>query len=360
MESPMSKWTAVLLSLLLSTQLHAGALEYLGTVPISISSKELNNPALSNETQKIVYVQKIHLSPEAQQVLRERLENSSEDQPMTLQKSTLNNVPVQITLGMNNTPVLDQGAHGSCVTFAITGALDAAIGKGDYISQLCSLELGDYLQQNNKAKYSGWDGSFGSVVLNQFLDYGIITKSYQQEIGCAGVKRYPLTNERNTGKPMPLSEYSANALPLANYATWEVLVDVDQSFTKNHNPSALLRSIKKNLREGKRITFGMLLDGSQGQAGAMGTYHTRFDTWVLTPEIIKRAKNGKLDEGHEMIITGYDDQAEIKDYKGRISKGIFILRNSWGKNVGDEGTFYISYDYFKALSDEAHVIIPIH
>ena len=59
-------------------------------------------------------------------------------------------------------------------------------------------------------------------------------------------------------------------------ATWENLVDMEQAFTKNHNPVALLRAVKKNLREGKRITFGILLDVTQGQVGALGSFPKTF------------------------------------------------------------------------------------
>src|SRR3989338_2283243 len=51
-------------------------------------------------------------------------------------------LPSKVKVGMQLTHVLDQGYHGSCVTFAVTAALDAALGAGDYISQLCNLELG--------------------------------------------------------------------------------------------------------------------------------------------------------------------------------------------------------------------------
>jgi hypothetical protein len=223
---------------------------------------------------------------------------------------------------------------------------------------LCSLELGDYLKQQGLTQYSGWNGSFGIIVLNQLNDYGIVTKSYQQKHGCSGVKKYPLTNEKNTGTPMTINEYTSNSKRLSKFATWETLVDIEEAFTKNHNPVALMSAVKKNLREGKRITFGMLLDDSQGNAGALGSYKKSFDTWVLTPEIIKNAKEKGLRSGHEMVIIGYDDQAEARTKKGQVSKGILILRNSWGNQAGDAGNFYISYDYFKAFSNEAQVIIP--
>ena len=56
--------------------------------------------------------------------------------------------PSEIQLGMNGVPVLDQGRFGTCVTFADTAAVDAALGKGDYISQLCLLQFGNYVTQH--------------------------------------------------------------------------------------------------------------------------------------------------------------------------------------------------------------------
>ncbi len=38
--------------------------------------------------------------------------------------------PEKVELGMNGVPVLNQGMHGTCVTFAVTAAVDAALGKG--------------------------------------------------------------------------------------------------------------------------------------------------------------------------------------------------------------------------------------
>jgi len=56
------------------------------------------------------------------------------------------------------------------------------------------------------------------------------------------------------------------------------------------------------------------------------------------------------------VITGYDDLAVAIDDQGRIHKGLLTLRNSWGKNVGDHGDFYMSYDYFKLLVLEVQQI----
>lgn len=354
----MSKWIAFFLGMVLSIQLYAKDIEVIGTIPVNISSEETQGFSLKHEEPHIVQLQKIRLSLEAKSILRERLEEL-QTEPDKVRFLNTAAAPERIDLGMNSTPVLDQGVHGTCVTFALTGALDAVIDKGDYISQLCSLSLGAYLQRRNQIQYSGWDGAFGEDVFSQLEKYGIVTQNYQKKNGCAGVKQYPLNNENYTGKPMTINEYSSNAVPLARFASWDSLVSMDQAFTRNHNPTALLRAVKKNLREGKRVTFGVLLDDEQGHAGAMGTYKKRFDSWLITPEIAKRAKREGLSAGHEMIIIGYDDQAVIRTSKGQTSKGVFILRNSWGPDAGDKGNFYMSYEYFKTFSDEAQVIVPV-
>jgi C1A family cysteine protease len=49
--------------------------------------------------------------------------------------------------------------------------------------------------------------------------------------------------------------------------------------------------------------------------------------------------------GHEMIIIGYNDNAKV-----------LKLRNSWGPDRGDNGDFYMSYDYYQLMVNDAWVI----
>lgn len=351
----MSKWIMMLMLIVLPAAIWAGALKIVGNIPVIIPSTdpdESNPPGIQSQ---VILLQQIRLSEQAQQILSNRVqaifESDAEDEPLLWVKQ-----PKSVNLGMNNTPVLNQGAHGSCVTFAITGALDAIIGNGDQISQFCSLALGSYLKKHQLSKYSGWNGSFGPVVLKQLNDYGIVGKGYQRVHGCAGLKTYPVSDSKNKGKPMSISEYTAYSVALDKVASWDVLVDIEQAFTNNHNPVMVLKAVKKSLIEGNRLTFGVLLDTSFGHAGALGHYQKNYDSWVLTPEIVAHAKQAKIEGGHEMIIIGYDDEAVIRDPNGRVSKGLLILRNSWGGKAGHKGNYYMSYAYFKALSDELQVI----
>lgn len=270
--------------------------------------------------------------------------------------SVSSELPRKVKVGMQLTPVLNQGYHGSCVTFAVTGALDATLGAGDYISQLCSLELGSYLSIHDKMPASGWNGSFGSWVLQQIMDYGIISQNYQKLNGCADVREYPLDDEANEGKPMSDSEFLTHSIPISNLIGWHALLKDSDAFSDKADMNQLVYQIKEELAKGNRLTLGMMLDIYVGDAGAVGNNRVPNDTWMLTPEIVLDGMEGRIYAGHELIVTGYDDDLEVGDGKGHVNRGVFTLRNSWSKLAGDQGDYYVTYDYVKFLVFEAMAI----
>ena len=113
-------------------------------------------------------------------------------------------------------PVLNQGMHGSCVTFATTAAIDASIGDGDYVSQLCSLQLGNYLERYGYG-VSGWDGSWARFVLSQIESFGFVSKEYEASTGCGGLTEYPTYDEDTPGTYTSLEEYSQASEALRTY-----------------------------------------------------------------------------------------------------------------------------------------------
>src|SRR3990167_9656739 len=135
--------------------------------PITVNS---HGKTLAGVTEKNVTILKVKLTDKDKQALAYR-------KPLKTSMHTLagSKTPAAIQLGMNGVPVLNQGRHGSCVTFSARAALNSALGKGDYISQLCSLELGTHLERNGYIP-SGWNGSWGPLVLEQALRFGIVAK----------------------------------------------------------------------------------------------------------------------------------------------------------------------------------------
>jgi hypothetical protein len=324
---------------------------------IIISDALITKPSALNITgqrTKPVVLMNVNLTPAQKKLILNFEDNTSHIEALAGEK-----LPSFSDVGMNGVPVLDQGMHGTCVTFAATAALNAIMDKGDYISQLCSLQLGSYLEQRSYAP-SGWDGSYGNIVLDQFKRFGIVSKSKQATEGCAGVKEYPANDMNYQGNPMSLKEYKALSENLDyNFQTREYFSIIDPFLRMSANDNQaqaknnLLRLIKRTLAKPvddiqQRIIFGTILLQADGgcNVGACATYHNTNDTWALTKAIKKKKE---ILGGHEMIIIGYDDNAIATDNEGKKHKGLLKLRNSWGDDVGDQGDFYMTYDYFKRL-----------
>lgn len=275
----------------------------------------------------------------------------------TLKTTSTTNTEKQ--LGMNGVPVLNQGNFGTCVTFADTAAVDAALGKGDYISQLCLLQLGNYASEHAYSA-SGWDGSFNRHILSRLEDHGFISKATEQTEGCGGLYEYP-RDETIPESAISFNEYHQRSENLTKQGIgWSPILDIYKALiTMDINTNNVIKDIKKAIDSEQRVTMASLLPATDlGVAGAVGKHHVESDTWVLSTVIERELylSNSLFFAGHAMVITGYDDQAIAIDDLGREHVGLFTLRNSWGEQMGDQGDFYMSYDYFRVLGVEANQI----
>ena len=55
--------------------------------------------------------------------------------------------------------------------------------------------------------------------------------------------------------------------------------------------------------------------------------------------------NGNNISNHAVTIVGWDDTVSVENFsKNATRKGAWIVKNSYGTNVGDNGYFYVSYD----------------
>ena len=311
--------------------------------------------AKGRESPKIKLL-KIELSENAQQNLQERAKNALAHKAQFALHSVSSKYPMKVELGMNNVPVLNQGMHGTCTTFANTAAIDAVLKKGDYVSQLCLLQLGNYLEKNSFIN-SGWEGAWGRTVLSQIEIHGVLSKEQQKGHGCGGLVEYPLNDTEDVQTPMSLEDYHQISENLNEHVPWTPVLDAFEAVLDRVDTNKTLNEVKAALNAGDRLTFGvLLLDLEMGLAGAVGKNKTNYDTWVLTPEIARDVYLNPNYGAHEMVITGYDDNAVAVDDEGREYRGLLMLRNSWGDKVGDQGDFYMSYDFFKLLVIEVQRI----
>ena len=304
---------------------------------------------------KHILLQHIVLSQQAKVDLDKRV-NTISTNPILL-TTNANSLPSQVNIGMNNVPVLDQGKHGACATFATTAIIDAVYSKGDYISQLCNLELTDFLHPTTTDEHEGWDGSTNTLILDQIKKYGIISKTYQKAYGCGEMYEYPVDN-LTMGKPMSDTLFTQHSEKILETMSTKTLFDVNIPSTTRTNLNTVLQNVKRALLNGHRVVIGFLLDDNNGGVGAFGKHIVQADSWVITPELKKNVLKHKITAGHAIIITAYDDNAVITGPNKTKYVGVLRLRNSWGEQAGSDGDYFMSYEYFKALTIEIIEVSP--
>ena len=299
---------------------------------------------------KKVSLLKLKFTDEAKKKLEERIKQLTKHPKIP----ALGHYPRKLQLGMNEVPVLDQGEHGTCTLFAMTAAIDAALEKGDYVSQLCYLDLNQYLNRNTYSS-NAWMSAWGQDLANQIMMFGVVPKTIQEKGGCAGRLDYPLLSE-DLHDELSVFDYHQISEPIQEQGlVFLPLILADQLNSNWVNRDQILYQIKSILNRGDRVTFSMILLGQQpGDASATGSYHVMNDTWLLLPNTAAALENDEESIGHSFVITGYDDDAIAIDAMGQLHRGLLTLRNSWGSLVGDEGDFYVTYAYFKAALLEAH------
>ncbi|MBA3536460.1 MAG: hypothetical protein H0T84_07620 [Tatlockia sp.] len=310
-----------------------------------------------------------------------------------LVKGALKNskLPAKIDLGMTTVPILDQGEYPTCVTFAVTAALDAALERGDYISQLCLLKLGHALSQQ---KYTGnpWDGSNADLILSLILDYGMVSKEAQLQGFCGDIKEYPLNPQHYESpayndllSPENYHNISSQLIgthkqsKLINFQKLFSLLDenydedpnldnqshiITLSNDKNRSlsPNNALFAVKKALSQNRRILLGYLISATDVTPAH---YKIDKDTWFLTDELKKDVENAGINSEkgwfyHEIVLYGYDDESLARMPDGSLQKGLFYVRNSWGtERPYNHGIEFMTYDYFKMMAVDAIYIVTL-
>jgi len=271
----------------------------------SVTGKNLPPVAHATKTREIKLL-KIELSNKALRTLKRNVSNALYhlNQPNNMALNQHEKLPSIVQLRMNNVPVLNQGSHGTCATFAVTAAIDAVLNKGAYLSELCPLQLGNYLAENGYTQ-SAWNGAIGRQILSQMDIFGIVSKEQESIHGCGELFQYP-TDGNDPTSSISTGDYFKISEPLAGMdnITWWPVLDIFQAFTDRIDTNTTLSQVKAALAKGDRLMFGVLmLDFDQGMMGAVGTKNHTFDTWVLTPEIARDVILRPTFGGHAMVIT---------------------------------------------------------
>ena len=218
-------------------------------------------------------------------------------------------LPAKVDLRGQFPPVYNQGPMGSCTGFAI------AKGLGEYVlkKQNRHVELsGLYLYYQERKMEGSLNEDAGALISDgmKVLD----------NLGCAPEKDHPY---------LPMSKWS-DAKALQEYLTMKPGND-DVAAGKTYRIAGRkqitsLRGIRKSLADGMPVVFGIaIFESFQSEKAAK--------TGVIPmPNVEKEEMMG----GHAVVAVGYDN-----------AKQVLIMRNSWGKEWGDKGYFYLPYGFIQ-------------
>ncbi len=213
-------------------------------------------------------------------------------------ESEVKTLPAKVDLRSLLSPVEDQGQLSSCVANAVAGAYEYLVKRhredDDYdVSRL-------FIYYNARAKEGDVNEDGGSVIADAI-------QSLREDGACSEVT-------------WPYEEDSVNEEPgqdaydeAANFLVEDMQL-----------VPCTLEAWKNALAEGYPVIFGLGLYDSFDKQRKKGL--------VPVPSPKEAARDSHA--GHSMLCVGYSDPDKV-----------FIVRNSWGPDWGDNGYCYIPYDY---------------
>lgn len=214
-------------------------------------------------------------------------------------------LPAKVDMRSQCPPIYNQGTMGSCTGFAIAKGLgEFVLKKQNRHTELSALYL--YYMERKAAKQINEDSGASIASGMRILD----------NLGCAPEKEHPYPSERVWNDKDKMQQYLVMKPDSSD-------VTAGKSFrVKGLKPINSLRGIRNSLAKGMPVVFGIAI----------------FDNFYS-------AKNGvipmptaksKFEGGHAVMAVGYDND-----------KQVLIMRNSWGKEWGDKGYFYLPYDFIR-------------
>lgn len=291
-------------------------------------------------------------------------------------------------------PVFQQGKNGVCVTYAVTAALNILYQNAENkISKICSLNLGQWLSKqshdffvNNKQNHpliynavsmlknlginnyrSGWDGSYGYVVLSQLSTYGTVSNTSENLKQCGHPPKREKNSPKITEAPSALSPKTYQILQGKNKNyTWQTLCKPDKPCQRD-----IIEKIKLAIDKGNLVIISAVLPKIRSNATTFKYYPNlsqkrpdivkdslllekmENNVFAYTESLYECMSNHLCKQnsfGHAMMLYGYAEDPE------EPGNGIFYLRNSWGKRAGDIGDYYMTYNYADKLLYEAYEI----
>ncbi|MBP2655807.1 MAG: xylellain [Firmicutes bacterium] len=212
-------------------------------------------------------------------------------------------LPNKVDLRKKCSPVVDQGELGSCTANAIASGLR------------------EYLLNKNKQPW---------VALSRLFLYWeerSLEGTVDEDSGASIRDGMKVLNQIGV---CPETDWPYDISTFTNPPTDKQIADAAAYKVSEYHRIMSLDRLKAALAEGLPVVIGIEVFES-------------FEADEVTGNgIIPMPAEAEQDlGGHAVLVVGYDD-----------SKGMLIVRNSWGIAFGDLGYFYLPYDYFEKYASD--------
>ena len=248
--------------------------------------------------------------------------NHPEITPMTKKlnipvKNIKSALPKRVDLRNDCSLVEDQMQLGSCTANAAVGVVEY-YQKRAYGEHIDGSRLFVYKNTRNLMGVTGDTGGWLRVAMAALVLSGVPSENYWP---------YTDVDPDFDEEPSPFVYSIADNFEAVKYFCHDPL-------GKRVSPEDVLISIKSYLASGVPSMFGFLGFRSSESSDVKGGF--------CLPHPSERVQ-----WGHAVAAVGYDDELKIQNlqYPGIESKGALLIRNSWGRQWGDNGYGWIPYDY---------------
>lgn len=229
-----------------------------------------------------------------------------------------------------NMVVKNQQETNSCWTFASIGTLES------------TLALMDYKNGKNPIVYDFSERHMEYATSKTFSD-GINKNGFNREVGDGGNSYLFIPYLTNGTGAIAESEMkfinSEEKISLSNIANKTVITQVNDTieFPSYYSPTD---QIKQQIKE-HIMNYGGIDAGIHGASLSDTTCYNNTTGAIYCDDSSKYGIN------HEIVIIGWDDNYSKENFiesKRPENNGAWIIKNSWGTGVGDNGFMYVSYE----------------
>jgi len=251
----------------------------------------------------------------------------SEDHPVVVElvkkldvSKDIDKLPVKADLREWCTPVEDQMDLGSCTANAAVGMVEY-FQKRSFGIHMEGSRLFVYKTTRKLMQAEGDSGGWLRSAMGALVLFGVPDEKY-----------FPYTLDGRTVNPEWDAEPDSFLYAMAkNYAS--VSYFCHDPLGRKHNEQQVLKNVRKYIAAGVPSMFGFYGFAS-------------FEDSDSTGAIPYPCGDENAEWGHAVMAVGYDDDKEITNTRcGKTTKGAILIRNSWGRNWGEDGYGWIPYDY---------------